>query len=159
MNLKTYLSSIIICSLCCSIVSQILTTTRKKALMHLISGVILSITILRPLSQIHLDLMLDVPGLDSYSADRYIADGEMAALELQKKSIQNACEAYILDKADAIGGQIDIRISLNDHQIPVFAEVTCEADPEVQIQLEKILMRDLGIPKENQIWNQETNSS
>lgn len=160
-NFKSYIISIIICALSCRIVSQIVSNTRRKALMHFVSGTLLAIFILRPLSHIDPEALWEVPELDQFSAAYYITEGEKAAIEAQEKSIKDACETYILDKATTLGAKITVHFSLNEELMPLFAEISSDANPDVQMQLENILMTDLGIPKENQkwIWNQESSNS
>lgn len=158
---KQYVFSIVVCSLSCGILSQIISDTKRKALIHLISGAVLAISILRPLSRINPEDFRHVPDLDQFSADYYIAEGKQTSLEALERRIKDSCEAYILDKAKELGTEIIADISLNEDLIPVFVEISGEADPNVQTELQKILTTDLGIPKENQkwIWNQESNSS
>lgn len=160
-NWKQYLFSLLICSLTCGVVSQLISDTGKKALIHLICGIIFSICILFPLTQLKFEDFCDVPVWNQSAAEIYIADGKKTAAEAQAKCIEAECEAYILDKARTLGADVMVQVTLNQAQIPVFAELSGEAAPYAQRELEKILMTDLGIPKENQkwIWNQESNSS
>ena len=78
------------------------------------------------------------------------------ASEKQIECIIDSCEAYILDKAKVLGGDITAEVSLNADLIPVFAVIHAE-DQSAKAQLQAILQEDLGIPMENQqwIWNQE----
>jgi len=158
---KQYVFSLIVCALSCGIISQIISDTKRKALMHLVCGTVLAISILRPLSKINLEELLYIPSLNQISADHYIADGEKTATEARARYIKASCETYILDKAKTLGADVMVQISLNEDLLPVFVEMRGEADPNVQMELQKILTTDLGIPKENQkwIWNQESNSS
>ena len=160
-SVREYFLSVVLCTLSCGIFSQIISNPRKKALMRLISGTILAITILQPLSHINKDLFGNISVPIQPSAACYIAEGETVAMEAQKRRIQSACEAYILSKAEALDIPIAVRIVLDENLIPDFAEIIGETDPDIKRQLENILMVDLGIPKENQIWtwNRESNGS
>lgn len=160
-NWKTYLFSIIVIALSFSLLSQLITNGKKKALMRLITGTAMAVSILYPLSGINLKNLLVIPIPKKNAAEYYISEGKKTASEAQEKFIEDACEAYILDKAKALGSNIVAEVSLNTDLIPSFAELHGEVDANVQLQLEKILTADLGITKENQkwIWNQESNSS
>ena len=158
---KQYLFSIIVCSITCGIVSQIAAVGKRKELLRLICGVILTITILSPLSRLDLGELLYIPQEAWDTADYYIAKGEDVAFQEQAQCIKAAFEAYILDKAKSLGAEVSAEISLDETLVPVFAEITGGSDQGLQKELENILTTDLGIPKENQkwIWNQESSSS
>lgn len=158
---KQYIFSLIVCAFSCAVVSQMISDPKRKALIRLICGIILTISILRPFSQMRLEDLFQIPFLDQNAADLCIADGEETAAEARAEYIKASCEAYILDKAKALGAEITVQFLLEGNQIPAFAEIEGAFTPDVQMQLQNILTEDLGIPKENQkwIWNQESKSS
>ena len=157
---KQYVISIIGCCLICGTVLQMLSESKGKSLLRLICGMILGITLLGPLSGIRPeDLQLFT--WPCPSPEPYITDGERTAQQIRAEYIKAACEAYILDKAEILGAEIGIQITLNAEQIPISAKLSGEGSDDAQSRLQQILIRDLGIPKENQewTWNQENNSS
>lgn len=158
---KQYLFSLIICAFCCAVVSQMISDPKRKALIRLLSGTILTISMLRPLSQVRLEDLFPVPFLDQNAADLCIASGEETAEKARAEYIKASCESYILDKAKALGAEITVHFLLEENQVPAFVEVEGAFTPNVQMQLQNILTEDLDIPKENQkwIWNQEGKSS
>lgn len=158
---KSYLYSIIVCVFVCGILSRVISDGRRNALLRLISGTVLAVVLLQPLSGIRLEELLHVPVQNRQAADGYIAEGQQIASQAQERIIEELCEAYILEKAKALGMNITVEISLDQDGCPVFAEMYGEAHPDAQLQLREILTEDLGIPKENQqwIWNQESSSS
>lgn len=158
---KSYLYSIIVCAFLCSILLQILSDGKKKAMVRLISGTVLAIALLQPLSGIRPEDLIHVPVQNRYDADAYITQGQQLARDTRESIIEELCEAYILDKAKALGGSITVEFSLDQNGSPVFAHICGDAAPDVQLALQEILTTDLGIPKENQqwIWNQESSGS
>lgn len=156
---KSYLYSIIVCVFVCGILSRMVSDSRRNALLRVISGTVLAVTLLRPLSGIPLEEFLQVPVQNRNAADDYIAQGRQIAAQARERIIEDLCEAYILEKAMALGMNITVEISLDQDGCPVFAAICGEASPDAQLQ--EILASDLGIPKENQqwIWNQESSSS
>ena len=158
---REYFFSMIVCSLSCGIVSQIISDTKQKELIHLICGMVMTLVIVRPLTGLELESILQFPLQNLDSADWYIAEGEKTASETLERSIKEACETYILDKAKTLGAEIIMHVTLNKELVPVFAEISGDFDSATKVQLQQILTTDLGIPKENQkwIWNQESNSS
>jgi len=95
------------------------------------------------------------------NADYYIAEGERTAAEAMERCIKDSTETYILNKAKAMGTEIRVQVSLDETGIPAFVEIRGKGEPQAEQELQKILMTDLAIPKENQkwTWNQENNSS
>jgi hypothetical protein len=158
---KQSILTFLVCSLTCGILSQIVSDTGKTKLIQFISGTFLAVTVLSGFARIDpADFHLISAG-NRNPADAYIAMGKQAAAEEQKIRITADCEAYILDKAKELGAEVTAKVSLDELLVPVFVEITCESDRNLQPDLQKILTMDLGIPKENQqwIWNQENNSS
>ena len=158
---KSYVYSILVCLFCCAIVSQMVQDGRRQSLLQFLCGTAVAITVLRPLTGLDLTQFLAISDLEIFAADAYVAEGEVTAGKERGLRIKQTCEAYILDKAKALGADLQICITLNQEQIPVFAEIQGQVQQNVQMELQEILMRDLGIPKENQrwTWNQENSSS
>lgn len=159
---RQYILSVIICLISCGMVSQMICETKGKELLHLISGAFLAVTILSPLTRIHVEDYFHMPEENWLRPDIYLSEGEKMASEKQIECIIDSCEAYILDKAKALGVKVTAQVSLDEGKIPVFAVIHSDpTEPEIQTELQNILTTDLGIPKENQkwIWNQESNSS
>jgi len=91
-------------------------------------------------------------------AKKLIAEGKKVTVIL---GFNTKSEVFLEEDYKALGADVTVQISLDEKLVPVFAEINGGADPEVQGELQDILMTDLGIPKENQkwIWNPENNSS
>jgi len=158
---KQYLISIIVSALSCGIISQMISDSKSKELMHLLCGLILAISILHPLSGMDLNKLFSLSIPDSNLADHYISEGEEIALEAKTVRIKASCEAYILEKAKAECADIKVDLILDENQMPAFVEIEGTLEADTQSRLQNILVEDLGIPKENQTWswNQASNSS
>lgn len=151
-NWNQYILSLITCSLSCWIITQINTDPGRKELLHLISGAVLAIVILRPLHEVNYEelLYICIPN-DTVSA-QVLEDGEKLAAQAKTEYIKSTCEAYILARAEQLGAEIRVNISLDKDLIPIMAEITGNIDSTVRNQLQDILITDLGIPKEHQKW-------
>ena len=158
---EQYLLSILICTLTCGIISQILMDTKRKKLVRMICGIVIAISIFYPLTKVKLEKYMQFPDADWNEADYYISAGKKLSLTEQEKSIKAYCETYILDKAKQLDTEIEVEIILNEEKVPCFAEIHYAGDSKIQSELQTILEADLGISKENQKWirNQENNSS
>lgn len=160
-NWKQYAFSIILCALYCSTISDLITDSREKKIIQLITGTMMSILVLRPLSGIELEKIMLSDWDIQNSASAYISMGEAAANNAQQQYIKDACEAYISSKAEALGTGVVASVQLDENMVPVYAVMQGTNDLTVRHQLENILETELGITKENQkwIWNQENDSS
>ena len=158
---KQYFLSILICSLICGIVSQLVTQAPKKKMMQLLSGIVLALSVLTPLTKGNFADSLCIPDWDWNGADFYTAEGKKIAAAEKERYIKAFCEAYILDKAKSFGTEVTVCVSLDEMLIPIFAEVHYDGSIEDQTQLQNSIATDLGIPKENQtwIWNQQNSNS
>jgi len=149
---KESVLGILVVSIVCSILLQIIPQSGRKEILQIISGVLLTVMILQPLSDIRLDEILDLKQYAPESADTLLASGKAAAESAKRQYITNSCEAYILDKAKALGAEILPVITVDESFLPVFAEIQGSIDPQTQKTLEQILIHDMGITKENQRW-------
>ena len=125
-----------------------------SALLRLIGGVFLVLTILTPLTK------MDFSGIDGY-LESFSADGEdiaangAACAENEYRTIiKERVEAYILDKAAAAGASLSVEVTLSDEDVPVpvWIRLSGEITPDAKGQLQQILEEELGIAKEDQIW-------
>ncbi len=149
---KDYILSILVVSAICSIIVQLLPNTGKKELLHILQGVLLSIVILQPLSKVNLNDFLNLQQYAPESADLLLAMGQETAEEAKRQYITDQYEAYILDKAKAMGAEILPVITVDDAFLPVSADIQGDLDPTLQNTLEQIMTDDMGITKENQRW-------
>lgn len=158
---EQYLLSILICTLTCGIISQILMDTKRKKLVRMICGIVIGIAIFYPLTKVNLEKYMYFPDADWKDSDFYISAGEKLSLTEQEKCIKTYCETYILDKAKELDAEIAVEIVLNEEKLPCFAQIQYGTDSKIQNELQRILETELGISKENQKWirNQENSSS
>jgi hypothetical protein len=157
---KSYILSIIGCILFCGIILQIVSDFRAKKTIQLISGTVLAITLLAPLSSFS---FRDIQKLDreTISPEIYIDMGRQEARNAQEVCIKDAYESYVKNKANELGMLVTVNVSLDEDMYPCFARIYAQSGSDKVKRLEEILEEDLGITKENQIWiwNQEKNSS
>lgn len=149
---KEYILDILVVSISISIFLQILPDSGKKELLHLLSGILLAVVILMPLSEIRLNDFLDLTQYQPESSDYLLARGTETADEAKRQYITERYEAYILDKAKALGAEILPIVQVDETFLPIFAEIQGDLEPQVQKKLEQMLVLDMGITKENQRW-------
>ena len=122
----------------------------------------LTVSLLQPLSE------LDFSSLSAHwlqpqdqSGEAIAALGKEASQNLLASRIKQEAEAYILDKAASLDASVTAEVILSDGDIPVPTEIILvgSVDAAVKTRLEQIILQDLGIAKENQLWIQESSGN
>ena len=153
--IRRYLLSVVTCALAVSLVCSV---PQKKGIARIASalgGVILLITFLQPL------LRLRVGDLGTW-LDRYAPDDSLisSAMEEREKEssglISEQTRAYILDKARALGADLEVEIelaALSEHYCyPYRVTLRGQWLPDQKKSLSSYIADTLGIPEERQIW-------
>lgn len=153
-GLRQYIGSIICMSLISGILLSLVQEQTGKAVLKLLCGAALTLTVVSPLCGLSLDDLGAALLPDGLDAEDFTAEGENMARENLARLIKQEAEAYILDKATSLHADVHIEISLSEDSlpVPVGAVLSGTASPYARQQLEGILQKDLGIPKENVQW-------
>lgn len=151
--LRQYVLSVICTALICGIVLALVPEGSGKAVVKLLCGACLTVTLTYPLSRIKVEDMLDL-SFEMGSAEQICGVGRESAQQAMEVIIKDRCEAYIHDKAAALGTKVeaDITLSREEPSVPVAAKLSGRASPNAKGKLETILQQDLGIPKERVTW-------
>lgn len=153
--MRNYLIAVIMTAVICSLILNLLKDLKIKQLGRLICGVVLTLTIVRPVTRWNrVDLTEIIPTLSS-DAQELVASGEEFSHQMLSDIIKLETEAYILSKAAELNADISVNIVVERSSIPVptSIEIVGDITPYSRLCLEKILEDDLGILKENQLWN------
>jgi hypothetical protein len=124
------------------------------ALVNLITGIFMVFTLIRPIVSVNLfDLRHLVDGFESDAAQA-VQIGESQTRKMLAQFIKERTQSYILDKAQSLNAVLDVEVTLSDDEIPVPVKVciTGKVSPYARGRLENLIIEDLGIEKENQIW-------
>lgn len=151
-DLREYVISVVSAALTCGILSRLIQKDTAKELARLLSGLFLVLTVISPLKQIDIDLLMQFPLSYKQEAEEAANLGKEMASEAYSDVIKTHSEAYILDKAAALNAKLSVEITVSDAYAPVQAELCGEISPYARTALEIYLESDLGITKENQIW-------
>lgn len=153
-GLRQYILSVVAAALICSLVSCVMPQGKARQLLRLLCGAVLTTVVLGPLMGIDNIPLSDFLEQWEVDAAYYTDQGEQMTQDALAESIKGQTEAYILDKADALGTaiQAEVTLSQSDPPVPVSVTLTGEASPYVRSRLEAILESDLGIAKENLKW-------
>ncbi len=153
--MKSYILSIVIAAIISAAAGLLLPPkTTVGQITKLLSGILLIVTVISPLTNISFRHIGDyLTGLSS-TADAYINDGHSAMQADIDAIIKAETETYILDKASELGLQIDVEVSLdeNNHSIPCSVTVIGKFSPYSKENLSGYITNTLGIAKEKQKW-------
>ena len=123
-----------------------------SAIMKVICGLFLTFVVINPVVRLNFSRMNDylenftLEGLEAASA------GENMAREAEGDIIKSRVQAYILDKADSFGAQLDVEVVLDQDNVPVSVELSGDISPYARAQITGMITEDLGITKEHQLW-------
>lgn len=149
-----YIGSVSAAAMLCAMVCGLLRVTAFQAQAKWICGIVMTVTILRPLVPVFQYHVSDfqIPQLQEGTV--YSEEGKQDGKNALSEIISRQTRSYILDIAQAIGAQIEAEVILSeeDPPIPVGVIITGDISPYLKLQLEERIQEELNIPKEHQIW-------
>lgn len=156
-QIKQYLLTLVAAAIICALTTNLINkSTLPGSLVKLLSGIFLSICFLSPIVDLDLGSLDDYLEAFSYESDSAVLAGAEISDSSLRQSIKQQTETYILDKATAMNADLSVEVTLSDDElpVPVGVELTGSVSPYVKYRLSEVLTSDLGISKENQLWNQ-----
>lgn len=149
---RSWLLGVILCSFACSLARSLAPQGREQRMLRLTAALILLLSIVQPMAQIHsLQPAFSIQDLsdrirrqeESYQRQQ---DASFSAL------IEERTKTYIWDKATQLGLDLDVSVelTLSEAGLPVPCYVTLKGpySPELAAWLE----RELGLGAADQIW-------
>lgn len=151
--LKGYLLSVAMAALICGIVQ---TLTGKNGysgkIINLMSGLVMTVTVLQPIITFKFDSLPVYPGSLMDTAESVAMEGTVMAEKAMDAIIISQSESYILDKAAAMGADLEVEILLDEH-IPKSIRLRGAISPGAKAQLTAWLQENFGISPEDMQWN------
>ena len=151
---RPYVITIVGIAVLSAILEQFVTQSATKNIIRMLCGVLMTLTLLTPLTKRGVVQFSDILSAYSLDAQEVSAEGETYFNEELSRIIKVNSEAYILDKAKQMGAQLQVNISCSgeDPPKPCQIEISGNVSPYVRNQLQIVIEEELGITKENQIW-------
>ena len=150
-----YLISVSATAILLSLVQTILPKGAISKVCSFVGGLLVVIAVLSPLAEI------DYDGLARSfmrSANATI-NAELPAYnrqnELLTEIIKQNCETYIWDKANELGADLEVDVTLSDDEdypCPISVVLTGKATTQQQYLLKEYIQSDMGIPIQRQEW-------
>lgn len=151
-SIRDYLLSVTAAALICGIIGTLTgKTSNISKVLKLLCGLFLAATVIKPLINMKVDNIYSFTESLTVSSDLAVMQGEKIASDEMKRIIKEKTEAYILDKANALGAQVAVEIVLEEY-VPVGVTVRGDISPYVRSNLADSITRELNIPAEEQIW-------
>ena len=142
--------------ICAALIAGILQTLTEKSscarVIQILCGIFLMVTALKPLKTVEFpDISAWAKAWDQ-EADRAVQEGEAIYNRQYASVIKEQLEAYILDIASQLGLSITAQLELTREGLPDSVTFTGEAGQREKEKLQERIAKDLGIPKEKQLW-------
>ena len=151
-ELGNYIYSLTAVSLICAAILLLSGKGSGREVIRMVCGVFLAVTALAPLRSVELtdwEIYLEDPAARGQQESAY---GAEMAEDAIRQSISARLEAYILDKAKALGENITCSVSLGQDRYPNSVTVWGDISEENRQHLSDWITEVLGIAKENQQW-------
>lgn len=155
--IQQYLLSIVAASIICGIINSLTNSkTPAGSVVKLLSGVFIIICVVSPIINVDFPSVTEYFEQFSHEAKDVAQAGFFETETSIRQSIKEQSEAYILDKAVLMNADLSVEVTLSDDELPVPTGVvlTGHVSPYTKSRLSQVIDKDLGIPKENQIWTQ-----
>lgn len=151
-GIREYVLSLTAAALLCGLLLAIPQEGTAKELTKLLCAVALTLCALGPL--VRMDWSGIRGGLENFESlgQAYAAQGENEARQAMEDIIKQRTAAYILDKAQELGLNLEAEVELGEDGLPSAVRLQGQAPPYSRELLEQTLTRELGIAKEKLIW-------
>lgn len=156
-GIREYLLSVTAAAMLCGIVTALTGEKGSQAgLVKLICGLFLCFTVISPYAKVRIEDFSDYASDILTEGERAAQEGEDYSAQALRQIISDETRAYIMDKAETYGAeiQVEVELSRDDPPVPKGCTISGSISPYVRQQLKKMLINDLGIPEENQTWMQ-----
>ena len=150
-----YVLSIVAASLICGAANTLAGQGKAfAAVLRLLTGIILAITLVQPLLRLDLSGYTGMLSDLTHQSEQIQADAAERTEEAYRQCIKERAEAYILDKAVGLGAQVAVTVTLSDEPpyAPCAVSVSGSCSPYARSRLAQIMEEDLAIAKEAQEW-------
>ena len=157
--LREWLLAVVTVTLLLSVAQTIIPEGSIRKISSFTGGLILLAVLLQPvlstdIGRLRLDFSDYTDAIEERQEELESAqEEEMAAIIAEKT------QAYILDKADALGLELTVRVQTQPGEDGVPCPAAVEVDGPRSEELAAYMEQELGIPEERQVWNGQEDES
>ena len=141
--------------LCVSVLRITGNNNSTSRLIKLTTALFMLLTVIRIFSYVELKDFADILTNVNDDADLLVTNGEFATQKEIEDIIKDRVEAYILDRAQQYGVELEVQIKDIDQEtmMPMKVYLQGRISPIVKKQFGMEIENDLGIPEEKQVWD------
>lgn len=139
-----------------ALLSGILTRLTRKCgsgeVIQMLCGIFMTIVLVQPIyggNEMILESELQELSKQAEAVSR---EGTAEADSIRKQFIKQRVEAYISNRAETLGADIQASVSLGEDCVPFFVRITGSVSPMNRSRLTQVIVSELGIPRERQEW-------
>lgn len=154
-SVREYLLGVTASSLFCGILTTIL---GKKGMcgntVKFLCGIVMILAFISPLLNLQLSSLKGAFHDLSLESESVTAFGQETALKEYADIIKDRMAAYILDKAESLGAELTVEVTLSDELplVPCRVKISGAISPYAKKVLSDSIAKDLGIDAEEQVW-------
>lgn len=158
--LRAWLNAVIYTGVICGIALVITPSGRVKKALTILCGAAMCAAFISPLAGIDLDGYSETLAGFKLEAETFASQGEAYSKNLNRTIIEDECEAYILDKAENLGIQLDeVEVlavwSDEGYWYPSEASIKGSLSQAERNRMSSYIEAELGISAGNQQWSGE----
>jgi stage III sporulation protein AF len=152
--LGEYIVSVSATALICGIISGFLRDRTGGKSVKLVCNLLLMLAVLRPIVNLEKEYLSNISLPTFPDGSAWIEEAGYDYGNAVTNIIKQQTEAYILDKAAAMGAAISVAVTVSGDEppVPVGVEISGSVSPYLKLRLEEMIQEDLNIAKENQVW-------
>lgn len=159
-TIRNWILCIIGTTIVCSVITALTPEGTAKRAVKVVCGFAAAIAMLGIITDFDYADYSSYLSLYRLEADETISDALQKSSQQTRFIIEEECEAYILDKANGLGGGLDtvsVTAAWSDEGVwyPARVELSGNMDSEAKEQLTGEIAAELGISQEEQIWSGE----
>lgn len=149
-----YIVSVSVTALICGIVKSLVKDSSGVRAIEMVCSLMMLLAVLRPVLNLDFGEVSQMTFPSLPDASYFIEEGELVSRNTAADIIKQNTEAYILDKAAAMGLEITVSVTVSNDDLPVplGVELSGKVSPYLKLRLEEMILQDLNITKENQTW-------
>lgn len=154
-DIGLYIFRICCCALIVGALQAVSGTGTNGSIKKLIGGLFMAFVVISPLRQIELGELWRIPE-DHYRQGQAISEqAQSDTVDAISDIIIQRTQAYILDEAKSLDAMIEVTaIALDPETLePLHVELTGKISPHDRAVLSESIESNLGIAKEEQVWN------
>lgn len=151
-EIRDFIFGIICCAFICSVLNCLVEKNGHHELIHLLSGLGLTLVIITSVTDLDLGTLLSWDISFQEDANYYSNIGEEQARRALQQRIKEETEAYIQAEANQQNVDLAVNITIGAENLPDKVYLHGNVPPSVKAHMECFLEENLSVSKENQIW-------